>query len=223
MKSMEEIIRARHSVRKYTDKKLDGDIKGKIEKLINECNKEGKLNIKLIIDEPKAFDTYYENFKNAKNYVVLSGKKNKNLEEKVGYYGEKIVIRAQELGLNTCWVALTYNKKQIPFKIRPDEKLVVVITIGYGENQGISRKSKSFEKVSKTSNNNVPQWYKRGIEFALLAPTAMNQQQFRFELIGENIVKATTALGIHTKVDLGIVKYHFELGAGKENFKWYNS
>ena len=23
-----------------------------------------------------------------------------------------------------------------------------------------------------------------------------------------------------TKVDLGIAKYHFELGAGKENFKW---
>jgi hypothetical protein len=24
----------------------------------------------------------------------------------------------------------------------------------------------------------------------------------------------------YSKMDLGIVKYHFELGAGKENFEW---
>ena len=26
--------------------------------------------------------------------------------------------------------------------------------------------------------------------------------------------------GFFSKVDLGIVKYHFEIGAGKENVKW---
>lgn len=27
-------------------------------------------------------------------------------------------------------------------------------------------------------------------------------------------------MGFCTKIDLGIVKYHFEIGAGKENFEW---
>ncbi len=53
----------------------------------------------------------------------------------------------------------------------------------------------------------------------MLAPTAMNKQKFRFSLDG-NKVKIDTVSGVCTKIDLGIVKYHFEIGAGKENFEW---
>ena len=45
-----------------------------------------------------------------KNYLVMAAPKGRELEEKVGYYGEKIVILAQSLGLNTCWAGLTYKK-----------------------------------------------------------------------------------------------------------------
>ena len=60
---------------------------------------------------------------------------------------------------------------------------------------------------------------------ALLAPTAINQQKFRFEYLppegdGKPRVRATTRRGTHTRVDLGIAKCHFELAAGKENFDW---
>ena len=79
-------------------------------------------------------------------------------------------------------------------------------------------KSKSFGEVSLS--NNAPEWYKRGIEFALLAPTAINQQKFKFELIEGNKVKVTAPNGRMTKIDLGIVKYHFELGANIQNFSW---
>ena len=80
--------------------------------------------------------------------------------------------------------------------------------------------SKSFEDVSKTIKN-VPDWYRRGVDFALYAPTAMNQQKFKFELVDENEVSLKVAgLGICTDIDLGIVKYHFELGAGVDNFNW---
>ena len=60
---------------------------------------------------------------------------------------------------------------------------------------------------------------KKGVEAALLAPTAVNQQKFYLTLDG-NKVKAKAGLGPCAKMDLGIVKYHFELGAGKENFEW---
>lgn len=94
-----------------------------------------------------------------------------------------------------------------------------MISIGYGVNQGSTHPIKSFEDVSITKEK-VPAWYQKGIEYALLAPTTLNQQKFQFELIRENKVKAVSGSGFFTKVDLGIAKYHFELGAGTENFEW---
>lgn len=149
---------------------------------------------------------------------ILIGRKGNDPEEKCGYYGEKIVLYAQTLGLNTCWVALTYSKVKSAFQIDPGEKLCLVIAIGYGQTQGISRNSKPREKVMNTEAS-LPDWFLRGIDAALLAPTAMNQQKFTFTC-KENQVSGKAGLGFYSKIDLGIVKYHFELGAGKENFRW---
>jgi nitroreductase len=148
----------------------------------------------------------------------MVGPKNNELAEKCGYYGEKIVLKAQELGLNTCWVAGTYSKKKSAGKIENGEKQALVIAIGYGKTQGVPHKSKTVADVSKASGN-LPEWYKRGIEAALLAPTAMNQQKFQFTLSG-NKVSAKALRGFGSKLDLGIVKYHFEEAAGRENFTW---
>ena len=65
----------------------------------------------------------------------------------------------------------------------------------------------------------APDWFLRGVDAALLAPTAMNQQKFMFRLENGR-VSARAGLGFYSKVDLGIAKYHFELGAGKANFQW---
>jgi hypothetical protein len=66
----------------------------------------------------------------------------------------------------------------------------------------------------------MPDWFRRGAEYALLAPTAMNQQKFRLEKTGERTVRASAGLGPYAALDLGIVKYQFEQAAGKENFTW---
>lgn len=66
---------------------------------------------------------------------------------------------------------------------------------------------------------NVPEWFQKGVKASLLAPTAMNQQKYKFTLNGNHVL-AETGKGFYTKIDLGIAKYHFELGAGKENFSW---
>ena len=65
----------------------------------------------------------------------------------------------------------------------------------------------------------MPEWFRRGVQAALLAPTAMNQQKFTFTLQGDT-VSAKAGTGFYSKVDLGIAKYHFEIGAGTENFRW---
>lgn len=222
-----EAVSARHSVRKYIDKELSADIIAALQDKIAECNKVGNLNIQLVQNETRAFTGMlsYGQFSGVKNYLVMVGKKSKDLDERVGYYGEQLVLFVQTLGLNTCWVGLSYRKVPEAYNVGKDEKLVCMIALGYGETQGIGHKIKSIEEVSNASDI-TPSWFKKGVEAALLAPTAVNQQKFSFEHVGMKnnchqirAKKGFSMIG-YTKIDLGIVKYHFEIGAGKVNFEW---
>lgn len=214
---IKEAASLRHSVRNYTDKPIEPEKAAAITALAEEYNKESGLHIQLVFNEPKAFDcslAHYGRFSGVKNYIALIGKKGPRLEELCGYYGEKLVLEAQAAGLNTCWVALTYKKIPEAYTVLPGEKLVLVIALGYGENQGTRHKSKSARDVSNITDDS-PDWFKAGVEAALLAPTAVNQQKFRF--IYENgKVTAKPGAGFYTKVDLGIAEYHFEIGSGKK-------
>ena len=216
-----EAIKSRHSVRQYTNKTIDEDIIKALQAEIDTGNKEGSLHIQLVTDEPKAFDSFmahYGKFSGVTNYIALIGKKCEGLEEKCGYYGERLVLKAQQLGLNTCWVAMSYKKIPGAFKVDKGEKLTVVISLGYGNTQGTPHKSKTIQQVSNITAND-PQWLQAGAAAALLAPTAMNQQKFKI-IYTEGKITIKAGKGPYTKIDLGIVKYHFELGAGKENFIW---
>lgn len=216
-----EAIKKRHSVRQYKDIPIGEETVSELMREITAINAEGDLNFQLVLNEPKAFSSFiahYGNFSGVTNYFALVGKKCPDLDEKCGYYGERLVLKAQQLGLHTCWVALTYSKVPDAFKIEKGEKLTVVISVGHGRNHGMVRRSKAPEAVSNI-NENSPEWFKRGVEAALLAPTAVNQQKFYLTQSG-NKVKAKAFWGPCSKMDLGIVKYHFEVGAGKENFDW---
>ena len=215
-----QAMKERHSVRSYTDRPIKGRIKDDLSSYIDDCNRDGQLHIQLVLDEPHAFDgfmAHYGKFSGVRNYIVLAGKKSPDLEERCGYYGEKIVLHAQTLGLNTCWVAMTYSKGKAKFQLNADEKLCLVIAIGYGKTSGTAHTSKPREAVMRA--NTPPDWFLQGIDAALLAPTAMNQQKFTFTLEG-NKVTAKAGMGFYSKIDLGIAKCHFELGAGAQHFQW---
>lgn len=217
-----EAIKLRRSVRRYKDIPIEEDILNVLKKEIDECNKESGLNIQLITNEPKAFSgkmANYGHFKGVKNYIALVGKNTSDFTEKCGYYGQRIVLKAQQLGLNTCWVALTYSKQPEFIQFNKGEKLHIVISVGYGEYQGNPRKSKSVREISNVSETS-PEWFKRGVEAAILAPTAVNQQKFYLQLNNDNTVTAKAKVGFYAKTDLGIVKYNFEAAAGKENVSW---
>lgn len=216
-----EAMKERHSVRQYEDRPLVQNTVAALQEEISACNREGGLHIQLVMNEPKAFDgfmAHYGKFSGVRNYIAMIGKKGPDLEEKCGYYGERLVLKAQQLGLNTCWVAMTYSKIKTAFTVADGEKLCIVISLGYGKTNGVPHKSKSVDAVTK-ADGALPAWFKAGAEAALLAPTAMNQQKFQFTLNGKH-VSAKAGFGFYTKIDLGIAKYHFEVGAGKENFKW---
>ena len=151
--------------------------------------------------------------------------KSDDLDERVGYYGEQLVLLAQTLGLNTCWVGLSYSKVPGTYVLDEGEKIACYIAIGYGETQGVGHKIKTVEQVSNISDI-TPLWFKKGVEAALLAPTAVNQQKFTFEYIGmrnnRHQVRAKKGFSMigYTQMDFGIAKCHFEIGAGEVNFEW---
>ena len=226
--TIQEAIEARHSVRAYKDQPLGDEIIKQLEDKIEELNHEGQLHIQLVCNEPKAFQgtlAKYGKFRNANNYIVMAGKKADDLDERVGYYGEHLVLLAQTLGLNTCWVGLSYSKVPGTYVLGEGEKIACYIAIGYGETQGVTHKVKAVEQVSNASGV-TPSWFKKGVEAALLAPTAVNQQKFSFEYVGmrnnRHQVRAKKGFSLvgYTQMDLGIAKYHFEIGAGKDNFDW---
>ena len=226
--TIQEAIEARHSVRAYQDRPLAADVVKAMEEQIAAINHESGLHIQLIQNEPKAFLgtlAKYGKFRNVKNYLVVAGRKTDDLDERVGYYGEHLVLLAQTLGLNTCWVGLSYSKVPGTYVLDEGEKIACYIALGYGETQGVSHKIKTVKQVSNASDT-TPSWFKKGVEAALLAPTAVNQQKFSFEYVGEadghHRVRAKRGFSLigYTQMDLGIAKYHFEVGAGKENFEW---
>ena len=225
---MQEAIEARHSVRAYKDLPLSEEIVKLLEDELVKLNNEGQLHIQLICNEPKAFQgtmAKYGKFRNANNYLVMAGKKAEDLDERIGYYGEHLVLLAQTLGLNTCWVGLSYSKVPGTYVLEEGEKIACYIAIGYGETQGVGHKIKTVEQVSNASDI-TPSWFKKGVEAALLAPTAVNQQKFSFEHVGVknncHLIRAKKEFSMigYTKMDLGIAKYHFEIGAGEVNFEW---
>ena len=226
--TLQEAIQARHSVRAYKERPLADETVKVLGDKITELNQAGRLHMQLILNEPKAFQgtlAKYGKFRNVNNYIVMAGNKADDLDERVGYYGEQLVLLAQTLGLNTCWVGLSYSKVPGTYVLDEGEKIACYIAIGYGETQGVGHKIKTVEQVSNISEI-TPLWFKKGVEASLLAPTAVNQQKFSFEYIGmrnnRHQVRAKKGFSMigYTKMDLGIAKYHFEIGAGEANFEW---
>ena len=222
--TLQEAIKARHSVRKYTDKPIEPDKVRTLMTAVQRINAENGLNIQLVLEEPKSFSTgiwKYGSFSGVKNYFVMAGPKGKDTEEKIGWYGEELVLLAQTSGLNTCWVGLTYKKIPGTFTLRDGDIVHCVIALGYGTTPGVQHPQRPVDNFYECDGV-PPEWFKTGMEAALLAPTAVNQQKFKFILHDGNVVEAKTlfALSSYLNVDLGIVKYHFEIGAGKGNFCW---
>ena len=215
MSEIDAIIE-RHSVRNYEAKKIEVDKVEKIRAKIEELNKEGNLHLQFMEDAGKTYNKLFNKVAglgSAPSVIACVGIDDETLEQRVGYYGEKLVLFIQELGLNTCWAG-TFNEKNIGAEVGDGEKLVISIAVGYGKDKGKPHKSKSPEQVIEAKGD-MPYWFNKGVDMALLAPTAINQQKFTIRLNEDESVDFVDKGGIFSQVDLGIVRCHFEIGAEK--------
>lgn len=210
-----EALRERHSVRAYQDKKIEAEKVAKLKALIDQCNQEGNLNLQLLEDAGGTFKRLMSKFMglgSAPSVIACVGPDDATLDERIGYYGQKIVLCAQMLGLNTCWAG-TFSEKNSPAKRSSGDRFPIVIAIGYGVNGGRVRKSKTMDQVVAGGMDGKPEWFRKGVEAALLAPTAINQQKFEIVLNSDGSVEFKDKGGVLSKIDQGIVKYNFEVGA----------
>ena len=222
-----DAIEQRHSVRQYDERPLEETAACTLQTAIEAVNEEGDLDIQLVRDEPKAFTSLKSRmvgFSGVRNYLALVGHEYKNLDLRVGYHGEKLVVLAQALGLNSCWVGGTYKMPNRGPRVDIGQKLSAVVALGYGKTAGKPHRSKPVEAICPDCAE-MPPWFKRGVDAALLAPTALNQQKFSFHLKGTDddgtpIVQAKTKRGAFTQMDLGIAMCHFEIGTGAHPFQW---
>ncbi|MCL1790316.1 MAG: nitroreductase [Peptococcaceae bacterium] len=219
--TIQEAMKSRHAVRSYLDKEIEPEILAELTAEIAAVNVDSGLSIQLVTNEPKAFSGFmarYGKFSGVKNYLALIGRQEPELQGKIGYYGQRLVLKIQQLGLNSCWVAVSYSKGKCGAVLNQGEKLVSVVPLGYGTTQGVPHKSKTIEDLCHVEiDGEMPDWFRKGMEAVLLAPTAFNQQKFLFSLGKDGEVRAeATAKGQgYAPIDLGIAKYHFEIGAGK--------
>lgn len=212
-----EMIRERHSVRNYKPDRIEPDKVKLINDKTEELNAEGKLHLQFIEDAGNTYNRLLNRamgLGSAPSVIACVGPDDATLEQRIGYYGQKLVLFAQEIGLNTCWAG-TFNKKNIGADVRAGEKLVISIAIGYGVDKGKPRKSKTAEQVVEAGSNR-PDWFERGVEAALLAPTAINQQKFVIRLNEDETVDFIDKGGPYSRVDIGIVRYNFEVGAERK-------
>ncbi len=227
MMTLSEAIDARHSVRRYLNEPLTADQAAALQAAVERINREAGLHVQLVLNEPRGFSTglAYGTFKGVGNYLVMAGRKAPDLNERVGYYGEQLVLLAWQLGLGSCWAGLTYRSVKDAYRLEPGEKVVCMIALGHPDDERRRPRRKRAEQVSNVSDL-TPAWFRQGVEAAIKAPTAVHQQKFYLEYLdaGQGLprVRARRLFSLvgYTQTDLGIVKLHFEIGAGRENFAW---
>lgn len=214
----------RHSVRGYLDKPIARDIVECLEEEIAAFNNRNGTSMKLVTGERTAFDCFwahYGKFSNVANYIIVSGPRGDDMSRLLGYEGERLVLAAQALGLNTCWAGLSYRKSTADFDIPEGHRIRCVIAVGYGAEEGREHRSKSVSDVSR-ANGLLPEWFVNGVEAALSAPTAVNQQKFRFTLNCDGSVTAEPRFSFvgYTQLDLGIAVCHFTLQSPGHDVRW---
>lgn len=219
---MIEAMAKRHTVRSYLDKPLPADVRAQLDERIDELNGQYGLNMSLICDNTQAFNGVLKLVlaKGVKNYIVLAGPDEPGCGERLGRCSAELMLLAQTLGLNTWWVGGTFSRAKVASvaQVPANCTVVGIVAVGYGATTGKPHTSKAPEEVASYEGV-APAWFDRGVAAALLAPTALNKQAFTLAGVG-NKVRFTCSNGAFTDVDAGIVRYHFELGAGTENFTW---
>ncbi|MDS0524367.1 nitroreductase family protein [Clostridium sp. SHJSY1] len=228
-KAWMDSINIRTSRRKYESGDIERSKIDNIEAMIESINEESGLRIKFVenaSDILNGFAASYGMISGATSLIALIGDSYmQDLKKYIGYYGELLVLECTRLGLGTCWIGGTYNKKACKNSVNlsDNEEVVCIIAVGDVNDEKsfkeklvsrLNRKNKSFDETLVSCDGEVLPWIKAGIDASILAPSAMNKQPIAFSFV-DGKLKAFVIKENHgyEYVDLGIAMAHFQLGA----------
>ena len=215
-----DAMRARHVVRQYLSTPLPDDVIAALRSRIEDNNRAHGTDIRLVTGDARVFGPLWGTVRarSVRNCLIMSGPDAPNLDERLGYGGADLMLAAQDLGLNTWWIGGTFSKRAAARVSGATGRIVAVVALGYGATQGSAHASKRPEEVSSYEGQ-APDWFTRGVEAALLAPTAFGKQAFTLSGKGGEVTLRCED-SAYAGQDRGLVKYHFEVGAGRDNFTW---
>lgn len=230
--TLTEAIDLRISSRSYLPTPITPARQAQLQKVVDRCCQRSGLHIGLVCGRAEPFDSmrkHYGLLKGVQNYIYLAGPSDDpHLAEKCGYFGEEIVLTATSMGLGTCWVGGTYDKHDCLCHIAEGETLVCVIAVGHvaeeKEKSGLlrrlmGRRVRSADALS-ANGSAAPDWFAAGMAAVTKAPSSVNRQPYRFRWTENGVCAALTARDTLARVDLGIAKFHFELGAHGGSWEW---
>lgn len=216
-----EAIHARHSVRNYVDRPIEGETLAQLQTIVETCAQESDLDIQLVLDNPEAFQVVARfGLIHGASANVAFIVRDTGSDEAVGYWGQRIVLEAQRLGLNTCWVG-TCARSKVKATVPEGMMIRLIIAVGYGKTQGKERKTKPASELITCECAQAPDWFEVAVAAAQLAPTAMNNQHFHITLRADSkTVLIESPKGMYNVIDRGIVKRNFEEAADALGADW---
>lgn len=141
----------------------------------------------------------------------------------IEYMGEAFILECAAMGLGTCWLGASYNKKNVQetisreIELLPGEKIVCIISVGQPNEKYTARPRKSLEELTGLQTaalSELPEWQQRALECARLAPSAVNAQPWKFYVDGDTLAIKNTSWNFgFGMLDCGIAMLHMELGA----------
>jgi nitroreductase len=215
---MNEIIRKRKSIRKYSTEPLDT---AKLEWIQEQIAAVTPLypNIRYSVEIVSKTKGLF-NVK-APHYLIFSSEEMDGYCENIGFIGQQLDLALSANGIGTCWLGASKpieNQKSA---------LSYVIAISFGTpNEPLHRSLSEFKRkpLSAISEGEDPR-----LEAARLAPSAMNSQNWFFAADGGKIhcyrKKINPIAGLiynrMNQIDMGIAIYH--IAAESDGFKFSKS
>ena len=208
-KPITDLIKERTSVRSYTGKPLENDVKEELKHLLennsfNNPFSKFASNVRFELISMPEFDPQekkrlgtYGIIEGAQDFIVGAVKKSKYDREQYGYILETIILVATDMGLGTCWLGGTFNRSLFSKKInkKSDEHVPAITPVGYWDKKNSRDVAiRSYIKANKRfpwshlffeGNFTNPLIQEKTGEFSTLlqmvrlGPSASNQQPWR--------------------------------------------
>jgi nitroreductase len=197
-----------------------------------------ELNIIEKKEDDEKMKLNYGSIKGHNTYVLGKSKSTVDSRVHYGYLMEKVVLKATEIGLSTCWIGYFDHTYFNEMRIEPGYEIPSLVIVGYSSQKpsALDRLSRFAVKASKRKewkelffeypsgmplHPDLTGKYATSLEMVRLSPSAGNTQPWRiffdhrlneFHFFKKPVSESYEKRGLHD-IDLGISLSHFELAS----------